>query len=100
MKVRKTVLVLATAIAVVGVYGVQSYAQNDTMTAPVKMSEEEIRQHYQEIQVIGGAFGEFERTNEPIQAPESVIARDTSKITDHTEFLVTEYGVFKRKTAR
>lgn len=98
MKVRKSVLVLATALAVVGIYGVQSYAQNDTMTSPVKMTDQEISQHKQEIQTIGGQFGEFERTNEPFDVPESTIARDARDITDKTEILITDYGVFKRKS--
>lgn len=100
MKVRKSVFVLTTALAIVGLYGVQSFAQNDTMTAPVRMTDDEVRQHQQEIQFIGGKFGEFERTIEPVNVPESAIARDSSEITDQTEFLVTDYGVFKRKTAQ
>lgn len=98
MKFRSTAIGFAAALAIVCIYGYQSFAQNDTMTAPVKMTEEEIMQSKKESPVIGTAFGEFVRTNEPVTAPESEIARDLDHINEKTKFIVdSEWGTFKKK---
>lgn len=65
MKFVSAATVVALTLTVVGVSGYQS----DTMTSPVRMTEEDIAQSKRETSVIGTPYGQFVRTTEPVDAP-------------------------------
>jgi hypothetical protein len=75
-------------------YGVTTYAKSDTMSAPVKMTSEQLDQLNSDTQFIHTYDGLFERTDKDIQVQPEEVAYDSSKVTNKTKKLVLPYGTF------
>jgi hypothetical protein len=93
---RRTLLVAGGTLLclVVAGYGVTTYAKSDTMSAPVKMTNEQLDQLNSETQFIHTSDGLFERTDKDIQVQPEEVAYDSSKVTNKTKKLVLPYGTF------
>lgn len=99
MKHRKTSLILLTSSLLVTAFFIYPAQKNGTMTAPVKMTADEVRKSHLDMEYIAGRFGVFKRTDQPINVPESEIVRsDLDRVTHETEVFISEYGIVFQRT--
>ncbi|MEY9096296.1 hypothetical protein [Paenibacillus sp. RC84] len=96
----KVVILASLTMSLIGAATIStnSFALNETVTAPRKMSKEEINATKQLTGVINNEFGKFVKVSSPKDLPDAETANSVENVNAKTKQIIDpEYGIFLKE---